>query len=390
MLTKNHRNGFTLIELLVVIAIIAILAAILFPVFARAREKARQTTCTSNQRQIAASISMYVQDHEEMLPNSSSVWSDIKVDPGVLVCPSKGKGTANGYVYNGKAAGQSIGSIADPSFVSITSDGIHAATSSPITYDNIAMYQTDIDRRHTGSAIVSFIDGHVSPVKGPIVLGTISNINTAFFVGDPNSLTAADDTPYINRLNSIGAKVTLIDDGSTTITTADLLKYQLIVVSVSTTSNQVALALLKNLPVPAIVMDTAVEYNASSGSMYLLSATNTSVTSSTVDIVNPNSALSLYVGGVVGSPVTVANAAWGIPKPNANTQLPAAADRVATITNAGTTYCPLFTYEPGQVMQDAIIAPARRVGFNLNDGTKMGGAGWGFFDASCKWAAGIY
>jgi prepilin-type N-terminal cleavage/methylation domain-containing protein len=57
-------KGFTLIELLVVIAIIAILAAILFPVFARAREKARQTTCTSNQRQIAASILMWSQDHE--------------------------------------------------------------------------------------------------------------------------------------------------------------------------------------------------------------------------------------------------------------------------------------------------------------------------------------
>jgi prepilin-type N-terminal cleavage/methylation domain-containing protein len=53
MSKQVNRHGFTLIELLVVIAIIAILAAILFPVFARAREKARQTTCTSNQRQIA-------------------------------------------------------------------------------------------------------------------------------------------------------------------------------------------------------------------------------------------------------------------------------------------------------------------------------------------------
>ena len=62
MSTQNTKRGFTLIELLVVIAIIAILAAILFPVFARAREKARQTTCTSNQRQIMASVQMYVQD----------------------------------------------------------------------------------------------------------------------------------------------------------------------------------------------------------------------------------------------------------------------------------------------------------------------------------------
>jgi prepilin-type N-terminal cleavage/methylation domain-containing protein len=70
---KTSQKGFTLIELLVVIAIIAILAAILFPVFARAREKARQTTCTSNQRQIAASIQMYCQDHEETFPGSSTI-----------------------------------------------------------------------------------------------------------------------------------------------------------------------------------------------------------------------------------------------------------------------------------------------------------------------------
>jgi prepilin-type N-terminal cleavage/methylation domain-containing protein/prepilin-type processing-associated H-X9-DG protein len=59
------RRGFTLIELLVVIAIIAILAAILFPVFAKAREKARQTSCLSNVKQISLGILMYVQDYDE-------------------------------------------------------------------------------------------------------------------------------------------------------------------------------------------------------------------------------------------------------------------------------------------------------------------------------------
>ncbi|MCX7597678.1 MAG: DUF1559 domain-containing protein, partial [Armatimonadetes bacterium] len=62
------KKGFTLIELLVVIAIIAILAAILFPVFARAREKARQASCTSNLKQIAMAHLMYAQDYDEMLP----------------------------------------------------------------------------------------------------------------------------------------------------------------------------------------------------------------------------------------------------------------------------------------------------------------------------------
>ena len=66
---RPHRpRGFTLIELLVVIAIIAILAAILFPVFARAREQARKTTCLSNLKQIGTSMMMYVQDYDEVYP----------------------------------------------------------------------------------------------------------------------------------------------------------------------------------------------------------------------------------------------------------------------------------------------------------------------------------
>ncbi len=65
-----RRGGFTLIELLVVIAIIAILAAILFPVFARAREKARQTSCLSNEKQIDLALLMYAQDYDEMLPGT--------------------------------------------------------------------------------------------------------------------------------------------------------------------------------------------------------------------------------------------------------------------------------------------------------------------------------
>src|SRR4051794_10928009 len=64
----KRRTGFTLIELLVVIAIIAILAAILFPVFAQAREKARQIACAANERQILMAMNEYAQDFDEMLP----------------------------------------------------------------------------------------------------------------------------------------------------------------------------------------------------------------------------------------------------------------------------------------------------------------------------------
>ena len=70
--TRVRKTGFTLIELLVVIAIIAILAAILFPVFAQAREKARQTSCMSNIKQIGTAMMMYVQDSDETLPRAFS------------------------------------------------------------------------------------------------------------------------------------------------------------------------------------------------------------------------------------------------------------------------------------------------------------------------------
>src|SRR5437868_10791389 len=67
MRTFRHRNAFTLIELLVVIAIIAILAAILFPVFAQARERARAISCISNLKQMGLATMMYAQDYDETL-----------------------------------------------------------------------------------------------------------------------------------------------------------------------------------------------------------------------------------------------------------------------------------------------------------------------------------
>src|SRR6266498_3099583 len=109
------RRAFTLIELLVVIAIIAILAAILFPVFAQAREKARQTSCLSNLRQISTAMMMYAEDHDGLFvpvigrPSRQEKniylmsWMYL-LEPyvkgrGVYICPSSGH-TSQDYLKN--------------------------------------------------------------------------------------------------------------------------------------------------------------------------------------------------------------------------------------------------------------------------------------------------
>jgi prepilin-type N-terminal cleavage/methylation domain-containing protein/prepilin-type processing-associated H-X9-DG protein len=79
----RNRRGFTLIELLVVVAIIAILAAVLFPVFAQAREKARQISCLSNLKQLGVGLQLYAEDYDETLPPSAASQQNFG-DPNVL------------------------------------------------------------------------------------------------------------------------------------------------------------------------------------------------------------------------------------------------------------------------------------------------------------------
>lgn len=184
------KKGFTLIELLVVISIIAVLAAILFPVFARAREKARQTACINNQRQLALSIQLYAQDHEEMLPYSSTVWGDINVENNLLMCPTAGKNTNIGYIYNQDIGGIALGDtnvIPDPTAVWMTADGVGDT----------------VDMRHTKKAVVSYVDGHVY-VTEVVAAKMITDNLTYWGRADAITPTPTEGTPINGWTNSLG------------------------------------------------------------------------------------------------------------------------------------------------------------------------------------------
>ncbi|MEN6545721.1 MAG: DUF1559 domain-containing protein [Armatimonadia bacterium] len=136
----SSKRGFTLIELLVVIAIIAILAAILFPVFAKAREKARQSSCLSNLKQLSLACLSYAQDYDERLPQAyisttTPRYSFIQfLEPyvknsQVFDCPSAN--VKSTIIYNGTRSYPfnmllwtvSLGSIASPSETVMMADG---------------------------------------------------------------------------------------------------------------------------------------------------------------------------------------------------------------------------------------------------------------------------
>ncbi len=191
------RKGFTLIELLVVIAIIAILAAILFPVFAKAREKARQSSCLSNTKQIMLAVMQYAQDYDETYPYASS-WGDpanrtLWVDAlqpyirntQIIRCPSVQTATygygwnyqnfgymssAGGFSYN---PGRALADVPQPAETILIGDnpdpGSYGASSlfiyGPSQRDTSGTATDDpglanVAKRHNEGGNYAFCDGH--------------------------------------------------------------------------------------------------------------------------------------------------------------------------------------------------------------------------------------
>lgn len=199
------KKAFTLIELLVVIAIIAILAAILFPVFGRARENARRSSCSSNLKQIALGLAQYTQDYDEKLPstymiiNSAEYWYPDLIQPYVksyqlFDCPSTAtksfyttsrppgapplpiaygtngietdtEGYATGHVMN-ETPGSSLASIADTTTTIMLADTTAFMMRYYAHIDvNNANPPAVLHKRHLEGSNFAFVDGHVKWLK---------------------------------------------------------------------------------------------------------------------------------------------------------------------------------------------------------------------------------
>jgi prepilin-type N-terminal cleavage/methylation domain-containing protein/prepilin-type processing-associated H-X9-DG protein len=197
------RKGFTLIELLVVIAIIAILASILFPVFSRAREKARQTSCLSNTKQLMLAVIGYTDDYDEVLPTNSMdtgagvySWRTMLMpyvkNTQIFMCPSNKittgafhsamdvtAGEKSGYGMNVNhwgpagapasptpAYGQDLGGCEDSSSVILLfeSDGSESVGDEADAHGWVPSAGTWWKRHNDGSN-VAFVDGHAKWMK---------------------------------------------------------------------------------------------------------------------------------------------------------------------------------------------------------------------------------
>jgi prepilin-type N-terminal cleavage/methylation domain-containing protein/prepilin-type processing-associated H-X9-DG protein len=192
------KRGFTLIELLVVIAIIAILASILFPVFARAREKARQTSCLSNVRQLGTAFLSYAQDFDEMtcpvaIPGDLHPFWQEDIYPyahntQINVCPSDvecvltgktGETIASGYGVSCWHFGKPIGRYTHPADTFILGDSTvfrthPSAACTTLTVGTCGAADgtaSALKGRHNEMANVMFLDGHAKAMKPEVIFG---------------------------------------------------------------------------------------------------------------------------------------------------------------------------------------------------------------------------
>ncbi len=196
---KNRKTtGFTLIELLVVIAIIGILAAILFPVFARARENARRTSCLSNTKQLGLGVLQYAQDYDEKLPSSYDLsgdearnWWGAMIQPYVkgtqlFYCPSdsvhdyaKPDGFSRwnvsyGYNYvflNAEATpAYSGGGVSLAAINEVSQTVMLADSNNSLPYVIFAQGLYQPLPRHLEGTNACFVDGHAKWFKIPAVI----------------------------------------------------------------------------------------------------------------------------------------------------------------------------------------------------------------------------
>ena len=168
MLHRRKSSGFTLIELLVVIAIIAILAAILFPVFAKAREKARQITCTSNMKQLGLGFIQYTQDNDEKYPGCNNAatfpwgWAG-EIYPyvkstGVYRCPDDSTTGTTSYAVN-QALYYNINGY--PGHASIAALNSPAVTVLLLEISNSSVF--DVTNAATPENVSPWADGYDGP-----------------------------------------------------------------------------------------------------------------------------------------------------------------------------------------------------------------------------------